>query len=66
MPTAQEEVLEPFASVGSGLPRLAELAEPMPHHERQLARVDRHLIEDALLGRRAGAHASALNRSIFT
>ena len=46
-PTAQEHVLIALASVRRGFPGLPELPETVPHHERQLAGVHRHLVEHA-------------------
>ncbi len=43
--STQEDVLEAFAAIGSRLPGLGELSGIVPHHDRVLTRVCRHLIE---------------------
>jgi hypothetical protein len=42
---AKEDVLEAFATIGRGLPRLARLTVSMPEDQRELSGVRRYLIE---------------------
>ena len=45
-PATQKDGLKSFAAVWRGFPGFRRLTMAVPHHQRQLARVYRHLIED--------------------